>query len=151
MAPVFAFAGQIMILVAVFGWQVLWLTLPATIALGIVAAFAYAALTGMILSRSVFLPLAERSPNAIVVATLGVSLVLMELGRIAAETRDFWLPPMLAAPVIFAVSSGGFRVTLTVIQLVNCTVAAIADRAGRPLAFAFRLGRVHGAPSATIR
>ena len=124
--PVFAFAGQVLILVAVFGWQVLWLTLPATIALGIVAAFAYAALAGMILARSVFLPLAERSPNAIVVATLGVSLVLMELGRIAAETRDFWLPPMLAAPVTFAVSSGGFRVTLTVIQLANCAVAAIA-------------------------
>ena len=100
---VFAFAGQILILAAVFGWQVLWLTLPATVAFGIAAAFAYAALTGMILSRSVFLPLAERSPNAIVVATLGVALVLMELGRIAAETRDFWLPPMLADPVVFAV------------------------------------------------
>ena len=100
--PVFAFAGQMMILIAVFGWNVLWLTLPATIGLGIAAAFAYAALTGSILSRSVFQPLADRSPNAIVVATLGVSLVLMELGRIAAETRDFWLPPMLADPVVLA-------------------------------------------------
>ena len=124
--PVFAFAGQVLILVAVFGWQVLWLALPATVALGIAAAFAYAALAGVVLSRSVFLPLAERSPNAIVVATLGVALVLMELGRIAAETRDFWLPPMLADPVVLAVSEDGFKVTLTVIQFADCAAAAVA-------------------------
>ena len=122
--PMFAFAGQILILFAVFGWKVLWLTLPATVAFGIVAAFAYSALTGAVLARSVFLPLAERFPNAIVVSTLGVSLVLMELGRIAADTHDFWLPPMLAIPVTFAVSADGFRVTLTVVQLVDCCVAA---------------------------
>lgn len=121
----FAFSGQAMILVAVFGWYVLWLTLPATVALGIVAGFAYAALASNILSRSVFAPLAKSSPNTIVAATLGVSLVLMELARIASETRDFWLPPMLATPVVFA-SGGGFHVTLTVIQLLNCLVAALA-------------------------
>lgn len=121
---VFAFSGQTMILVAVFGWYVLWLTLPATVALGIAAGFAYAALVSNILSRSVFAPLAESSPNTIVAATLGVSLVLMELARIAAETRDFWLPPMLATPVVFA-SGEGFRVTLTVIQLLNCVIAVL--------------------------
>ena len=122
--PVFAFAGQVLILVAVFGWQVLWLTLPATVALGIVSAFVYAALIATVLSRSVFIPLAESSPNAIVVATLGVALVLMELARIAADTRDFWLPPMLAEPVVM-LSANGFLVTLTVIQLVNCGLAVV--------------------------
>jgi branched-chain amino acid transport system permease protein len=122
--PVFAFAGQMLILVAVFGWNVLWLTLPATVALGMVAAFGYAALTSLVLSRSVFLPLAASSPNAIVVATLGVALVLMELARIAAETRDFWLPPMLAWPITF-LSGGGFSVTLTLIQVINCAIAAL--------------------------
>jgi len=121
--PVFAFAGQVLILFAVFGWQTLWLTLPATIALGVFAAFAYAALAGAVLARTVFLPLAARFPNAIVVATLGVSLVLMELGRMAADTRDFWLPPIMAEAVSFAVSPNGFRVTLTVIQLVDCALS----------------------------
>lgn len=115
----FAFSGQMLILVAVFGWYVLWLTLPATVALGILAAFAYAVLVSAILARSVFAPLAIRTPNAVVVATLGVALMLMEIGRIAAETRDLWLPPLLARPVVFA-SQGGFRATLTVMQLVNC-------------------------------
>ena len=123
--PVFAFAGQTAILVAVFGWQVLWLTLPATVALGIVVAFLYAGLIGKVLSRSVFSRLADRSPNAIVVATLGVAITLMELARIAADTRDFWLPPMLAEPVVIA-SDGRFHATLTTIQLIDCAIAAAA-------------------------
>ena len=123
--PVFAFAGQVLIVFAVFGWQVLWLTLPATIGLGMVAAFAYAALAATVLTRGILLPLSERSPDAIVVATLGVSLVLMELGRMASGTRDLWLPPMLADAVTFAASSAGFQVTLTVIQIADCAVAAI--------------------------
>lgn len=121
---VFAFCGQIAILIAVFGWYVLFLTLPATIALGVVGALAYAALVSGILSRHVFAPLALSSPNALVTTTLGASIVLMELARIAADTKDFWLPPMLAAPVIFA-SSDDFRVTLTVIQLINCGIIAL--------------------------
>jgi branched-chain amino acid transport system permease protein len=120
----FAFSGQSMILVAVYGWYVLWLTLPATVALGIVAGFAYAALISSFLSRAVFARLASSAPNTIVAATLGVSLVLMELARIAAEARDYWLPPMLATPVVFA-SDGSFNVTLTVIQLLNCLVAIL--------------------------
>jgi branched-chain amino acid transport system permease protein len=127
--PVFAFAGQVLILFAVFGWNVLWLTLPVTVAVGVLAAFAYATLAARVLSRSVFLPLVASSPNAIVVATLGAALVLMELARIAADTRDFWLPPMLAAPVVFW-TDGTFKVTLTVIQLINCAVAAVAITLG---------------------
>ena len=121
---IFGFAGQIMILAAVFGWQVLWLTLPATLLLGTVVALAYGALVSAILARSVFQPLADPSPNTIVAATLGVSLVLMEMVRIAAETRDFWLPPLLSEPVVFA-SANGFRLTLTVLQVINCVVATL--------------------------
>lgn len=121
----FAFAGQTMILVAVYGWYVLWLVLPATVALGMAAGLGYAALAGNVLSRLVLAPLALRSPNAVVVATLGASLVLMELARIAAETRDWWLPPILAMPVTF-LAAQGFRVTLTVIQLTNCALAVAA-------------------------
>jgi branched-chain amino acid transport system permease protein len=138
--PIFAFAGQVLILMAVFGWQVLWLTLPATIALGVLLAFAYAALTAVVLARGVFVPLAMSSPNAIVVATLGVALVLMELARIAAETRDFWLPPMLNQPVIL-LSSNGYLVTLTVIQIVNCALAVVAIAFAGQVLSRFRFGR----------
>jgi branched-chain amino acid transport system permease protein len=131
---VFAFSGQAMILVAVYGYDALWLTLPAAIALGVAAAFAYAALTSHVLSHHVFEPLAGRSPNTIVAATLGVLLVLMELARIAADTHDFWLPPMLSRPVVFA-EGDDFRATLTVIQLIDCAVVAtIVALAGWALA-----------------
>lgn len=131
--PIFAFAGQVLIIVAVFGWNVLWLTLPATVALGILLAFLYAALTASLLARKVYIPLALSSPNAIVVATLGVAIVLMELARIAAETRDLWLPPMLAAPVMF-LSAGRYPVTLTVIQVIDCVLAvAVIVLAGAAL------------------
>jgi branched-chain amino acid transport system permease protein len=144
--PIFAFAGQVLILVAVFGWNVLWLTLPATVALGIALAFLYAALIATVLSRSVFIPLAASSPNAIVVATLGVALVLMELARIAAETRDFWLPPMLNHPVVL-LSSNGFIVTLTVIQIANCALAAAAVALAGLALSRSRLGRAWRAVS----
>lgn len=120
---IFAFAGQMAILIATFGWFVLFLDLPATIAFGVLGALAYAALTGNVLSRSVLAPLAHHTPDAIVVTTLGISIVLMELGRIAADTKDFWLPPLLATPVVFA-ETERFRVTLTVIQLLNCAIVA---------------------------
>ena len=126
---VFAFGGQTMILAAVYGWNVLWLTLPATIGFGMGIALASAALVGLILSRNVFEPLASRAPNTVVAATLGVSLVLMELGRLAAEARDLWLPPLLSTPVVFA-SDAAFRVTLTELQLLNCAVAAAILTAG---------------------
>lgn len=120
----FAFAGQTMVLAAVFGYQVLWLTLPATVAFGIVVAFLYAWLAGHMLSRHVLGPLAHSSPNAIVVVTLGVAMVLTELARISADTKDFWLPPMLATPIVFA-SGGNFRVTLTLIQVIDCALVFV--------------------------
>ncbi|MDG4894374.1 branched-chain amino acid ABC transporter permease [Mesorhizobium sp. WSM4976] len=123
----FAFCGQTMILTAAFGYQALWLTLAASVALGVAAALLYAALISHVLSRSVFERLADRSPNAIVVTTLGILIFLSEASRIAADTHDLWLPPMLADPVIFA-EGEGFKVTLTVIQLLDCTgvVALVA-------------------------
>lgn len=137
---IFAFSGQTMILVAVFGWRVLWLTLPATIALGVVVALLYAALVSRIVSRSVLAPLASRSPNTIVAATLGILMVLTELGRIAADTRDFWLPPLMATPVTFA-ADHRYQATLTVIQLINAAIAIGCVAAGAVLLARSRFGR----------
>lgn len=137
---IFAFSGQTLILAAVFGYQALWLTLPAAVALGICAAFAYAALASRVLSRFVFAPLAARSPNAIAVATLGVLIVLTEAGHIAADTHDLWLPPMLARPVTIA-HDGGFRATLTLIQILDCAVVLAAIALGAWALARSRFGR----------
>jgi branched-chain amino acid transport system permease protein len=122
---IFAFCGHSLILAAVFGWNILWLTLPAAIAFGTLLAFAYAGLSASVLSRLVLQPLADRSPNTIVAATLGVAIVLMELSRIAADTRDLWLPPILSQAIVFA-GDRTFRVTLTINQLIDCAIVALA-------------------------
>lgn len=137
---VFAFSGQTMILAAVYGWQVLWLTLPATVAFGILLAFAYALLVSHLLSRGLFEPLAGRSPNTIAAATLGVLLVLSELARIAADTKDFWLPPMLAQPVVFA-EQHGFKATLTEIQILDCAIIVFILVSGSVALARSRFGR----------
>ncbi|MGE3308161.1 MAG: branched-chain amino acid ABC transporter permease, partial [Rhizobiaceae bacterium] len=138
---VFAFCGQTLILVAVFGWQVLWLDLFATIVFGAIVSLLYAALVSRILSRTVLLPLTAQSPNAIVTATLGAAIVLGEVGRLAADTRDLWLPPLLQAPVVFAVGDDGFRVTLTGLQVINCVVMVTALVAGSWAVARTRYGR----------
>jgi branched-chain amino acid transport system permease protein len=142
----FGFAGQMTILIAVFGWQVLWLTLPATLVLGVAGAALFGALASAVLSRSVLAPLRLRAPNTVAAATLGVSLVLMELGRIAADTRDFWLPPLLSRAVVLA-SGNGFSVTLTVLQIGNCSVALIALAVGAFVVARTRYGRAWRAVS----
>jgi branched-chain amino acid transport system permease protein len=136
----FAFSGQTAILVAVFGWHALWLTLPATVALGAVSGVAFALLVAWVLARSVFPRLVRRSPNAVVTATLGASIVLMEIGRIAAETRDFWLPPLLPATVVFA-RDGAFAATLTLLQVLNAGAVLLALLAASAWLAASRFGR----------
>lgn len=142
----FAFCGQTLILAAVFGYQVLWLTLSASILFGTVMAFAYAALASHLLARWLFEPLADRSPNTIAAATLGVALILTELARIAADTHDLWLQPILGTPIVFA-ETHGFKATLTVIQLVNCAVVALVLIAGSLVLARSRFGRLWRAVS----
>ncbi|WP_379067138.1 branched-chain amino acid ABC transporter permease [Mesorhizobium sp. UC22_110] len=142
----FAFCGQTMILAAVFGYQILWLTLPATILFAAALTFAYAAAASHLLARSLFEPLAESSPNTIAAATLGVALVMTELARIAANTHDVWLPPMLGTPVVFA-EAGSFKATLTVIQLLNCTLVVLVLIAGSFVLGRSRYGRLWRAVS----
>lgn len=122
---IFAFTGQIMILAVSYAWFVLWLVWPLALAIGVIVALGYAVLTGAALGRFVLRPLADRSPNTVVTATLGVAIALMEWLRIATDTRDVWLAPTLATPVHFLTRPDGFRVTLTVLQIAEIVVAVI--------------------------
>lgn len=114
----FAFAGQIFVLFADIGWNRLWLVLPACIALSAACSLAYTAGAGLLVGRFVMARLVRASPNTVIVASLGVSIVLMEAARLASGTRSLWLPPFLNAPVTFW-KEGAATVGLTVIQLGN--------------------------------
>jgi branched-chain amino acid transport system permease protein len=94
---VFAFAGQILVLAATIGYTTLWMTLPAAIAFGMGLSALASAAVMVLLARVVFPPIITQSPNQMITATLAVSIVLMESARLAADTKDHWLPPLLAS------------------------------------------------------
>lgn len=120
----FAFAAQLFVLFSGYGWNRLWLVLPAALGFGAVGALVYSLGTAVLVGRHVMRPLAFSSDNTVVVAALGVVLVLMETARLASDARSLWLPPLLATPVVFW-NDAAFPVALTVLQLAN-TLAMLA-------------------------
>lgn len=118
---IFAFAGLTCLLFADFGWNQLWLVLPATLALGAAAGVCGGLWAGVFIGRAVMRPLASATPNAVTVASVGVLIALMESARLAANTRALWLPPILNDP-IYVWHSAGFAVTTTPLQIINSIV-----------------------------
>jgi branched-chain amino acid transport system permease protein len=115
-----AFAGQMFVLFAAYGYATLWLTLPATLAFAAAVALAYSALAASIIGKHLVQRLAAQTPNTMLAASLGTMIILMELARIGSGTHSEWLPPFFNARVDL-----GRGVTLTQIQLIN-TVLLIA-------------------------
>jgi len=141
----FAFAGQTLLLVTAFGWSSLWLTLPAALALGTLASAAYVFLAGRALARWIYAPLIAGERNAILVATLGASMFLTELSRIAAESRDYWLAPVLSSPVhVFGPLNAP---TLTTIQLLNMAGVLAVILLAETVLRRTRIGRIWRAVS----
>lgn len=120
----FAFAAQLFVLFAGYGWNQLWLVLPAALGFGALGALVYSLGAAVLVGRHVMRPLAFSSDNTVVVSALGVVLVLMETARLASDARSLWLPPLLATPVVFW-NDAAFPVALTVLQLAN-TLAMLA-------------------------
>src|SRR3546814_10421913 len=95
---IFAFSGHLYLLVTHFGWDQLRLILPAALTLGAIGALSGGVATGAFAGRVIMQPLSRIAPNAIIVASLGMVLVLMEGARLASQTRELWLPPLMNAP-----------------------------------------------------
>jgi branched-chain amino acid transport system permease protein len=114
----FAFSGHAFLLGAHAGWNLMWLTFPAALALGAGVSVISTVGGGVVYARHVMLRLQQASPNALIVASLGVLLVLMEAARLASGTRELWLPPFLNERVPL-LSLGDSTVTLTLIQMIN--------------------------------
>lgn len=138
---IFAFSGHVYLIFAHFGWNQLWLIFPAALGLGAAAALAGGLGAGVIAGRFVMRPLARISPNAVIVASLGVLMVLMEGARLAANTRELWLPPFLNNPLVFW-RGDGFPVTLTLIQLINVAAMLMMITSGYLVLANTRWGRV---------
>lgn len=121
---IFAFSGHIYLLFAHIGWDRLWLVLPASLALGAVVGLMGGVGVGVAIGRFVMRPLSAVSPNAMIVASLGLVMVLMEGARLASDTRELWLPPFLDGRIVFW-QGGGFLVALTMLQLINAALMLV--------------------------
>jgi branched-chain amino acid transport system permease protein len=137
---IFAFSGHLFLLAAHFGWNQLWLVLPAALGLGAVAGLAGGLAAGIVVGRVVMLPLVRISHNALIVASLGVLMVLMEGARLAADTRELWLPPFLNRTVVLW-PDGTLPVSLTLIQVLNVGVIVIVIALGQTVLVRSRWGR----------
>jgi branched-chain amino acid transport system permease protein len=136
-----AFAGQICLLFTDLGWNRLYLVLPAALGLGLLSGFAYALLAGYWNARHVMMPLNRHSPNAVIVASLGMVLLLSEGARLALDTRSLWLPPMGQQFVtLFLVD--GVSLGLTRLQILHVGLMLALVAAGHWLLTVSRAGRL---------
>jgi branched-chain amino acid transport system permease protein len=138
---IFAFSGHLTLLFAHFGWDRLWLVLPAALALGAGAGLLGGLAAGFAVGRFVMLPLAKISHNSLLVASLGVLIVLMEGARLAAQTRELWLPPFLNSQVVLW-PDPAFPVTLTLIQLLSVAIILAVIGIGQWVLADTRWGRI---------
>jgi branched-subunit amino acid ABC-type transport system permease component len=93
--------------------------LPPGLALIIVFAIGATAAVGIghVVQRNVFSPLIKSTGQAIMIASIGVSIVIQEWLRIQTGARDQWLPPVFANPALH-MELGGFAVTMTGIRVI---------------------------------
>lgn len=136
----FAFAGQLLLFFTALGYDRLWLVFPAALALGAVVAFAYTLLAGWVFGARVLRPLAFVSPNAVIVASLALMILLMELVRIASGNRELWLPPLFNTRVTLW-NDPAYPVVTTVIQLANVALMVLAVTGGCLLLARTEIGR----------
>lgn len=136
-----AFAGQICLLFTDYGWNRLYLVLPAALSLGLVSGLAYTLLAGIWNARYAMLPLHSRSPNAVIVAALGVVLLLSEGARLALDTRSLWLPPM-GQEMVTLLAVDGVAIGLTRLQVLHIALMAVLVISGHWLLTASRAGHL---------
>ncbi|MBB4102707.1 ABC transporter permease subunit [Allorhizobium borbori] len=138
----FAFSGQVFALGFDAGWNAWYLVLPAALAMAAVLALAYTIGSGVLIARHVLRPLAAISPNAVIVASLGVLLVLMETARLASGTRDLWLPPLMKERMVVLADAQGASAGLTVLQVVSTALMISLVAVGMLVLRHSRFGRI---------
>ena len=120
----FAFSGQVFALFFYIAWQRYWLILPLCLLIGAVASLTYTGIAARLVAAHVLLPLKRSEAHAVIVGGYGVLIVLMEVARLASQTRPIWLPPFLNTPVAL-IDMEGVRATLTLIQIINTVILAV--------------------------
>ncbi len=143
---IFAFSGHLYLLVAHTGWDMFRLTLPAALSMAAVFAILGGIMAALAAGRFVMRPLSAVSPNAVIVASVAVLMVLMEAARLTSGSRELWLPPFISDPVVLW-RDAGVTVSLTRLQLINVTLMLGMIGGGAAVLHRTRWGRMWRAVS----
>lgn len=120
------------------------------LSVGFAGAVGLTALLGWATGRIVAEPLLRQPPLAMLIATIGLAIVLEEIVRLASGSRELWVRPMLAQPVVL-IPAEGFPVQLTVMQIIVLS-ACLALAAGLVLLMRrHRFGRMWRACAQDLR
>lgn len=110
----FAMSGQIFTLGVSVAYNVLIFTTASSMGFGL-GASAFISLIAVGVFAGVIVPrFAALAPNMMIVATLALSIVLMEAVRIGSDGRDFWLPSFSVASIEL-----GLGARITEVQVYN--------------------------------
>src|ERR1700722_9331124 len=118
---------------AMLGWPPgVLLTAAFVLAVGVAAAWGFAS------ARVLFIPLRQARGQQVLVATVGLSIFLRELLRLAQGDRSSWMSPQLNQPFALA-RAGDFVAVATPMAFV---VSALTLAAGLALVVIFRFSRL---------
>lgn len=111
--PLFAFSGQLLVMGTNLAYNALIFTFASSVAFGLGAS---ALLSAIVLTPfAIIVPrLVQRSPNAMIVVTLAIAIILMEGVHIGADGRDSWLPPLTSRAVAL-----GLGAQVSLVQVFN--------------------------------
>jgi branched-chain amino acid transport system permease protein len=94
----------------------------AILFLSLAVGMACAAALGHVAATQIFAPLKNRSAQAFMIGSIGVSIALQEGMRLQSENRDVWLPPLLEdAPI--QLITGSFPVNIGMMQMIAILVS----------------------------
>ncbi len=113
----FAFSGQVLVLGTNAAYNVMIFTFATSILFGIGASLLLSLIVLSVFAGLIVPRFAQRSPNAMIVATLAIAIVLMEGVHIGANGRDNWLPPLSSAVLPL-----GFGAQVSAVQAINVVV-----------------------------
>jgi branched-chain amino acid transport system permease protein len=98
--------------------------LPALL-IALPLSIAAAAALGRFIAAQAVLPLASGGGQAIMIASIGVSIALQEVMRLQSDARDQWLPPMMTEQRL-VIPAGDFSVHTGPMQLLGLAAALLA-------------------------
>ena len=110
----------------------------APLAFGLACAVTLSALHGLVTAGLLFVPLAARPGQHILIASVGLMIALEEFLRLAQGAGTRWLAPVLNLPVTVA-RAPTYDVTVTPVALATAGTAAVAAIA----LLVYQIGRAH--------